>query len=586
MILGISGQPHTARNTGLAVGTVAILLLVLAPVLAGLVGAVLPATGWFPPLGGDMVSLSPLRAFLAEPGLVTSVSLSIFSALMATVLSYVLAMGLLAALVGTGGAAVLTRLFSPLLAVPHITVAVGFLFLLQPSGWLIRLLSPWATGWERPPNLNLVPDEAGWMLVIGLVAKEVPFLFLMGLSAASQIDASRLLDGARSLGRGPLASWCLVVQPQLGRRLILPVMIVLVFSVSVVDMAVVLAPSTPAPLAVRILVWFRDPDLMRQFVAAVGALTQIGLALICCGIWSVTSAIWARLICHICRSGWRLRTQPLLAHAGRFCLLGLAVLPCTLAAVGLTSSLIWAFADIWRFPDGLPSRWGVRAWMMTGDGLLRAAATSLVLGLASASVSVFAAVLWLESASLRTATRQNGAGDRQMSLRAEGLIYLPLLIPQASFLFGLQVLLIWLGVDGMFMTLLWVHVVFVFPYIMLSLGPSWRRFDPGFTDLAANLGAGPWRRFYAVKLPILLIPVLTAFAVGFAVSQALYLPTVFASNGRVATLTTEAVILASGAGRQTLGAASVLQMALPFFVFLAADLVGLARFRRFSWFRV
>ena len=89
-----------------------------------------------------------------------------------------------------------------------------------------------------------------------------------------------------------------------------------------------------------------------------------------------------------------------------------------------------------------------------------------------------------------------------------------------------------------------------------------------------------------MKLPILLIPVLTAFAVGFAVSQALYLPTVFASNGRIATLTTEAVILASGAGRQTLGAASLLQMALPLVVFLAADLIGLARFRRFSWFRV
>jgi len=29
-----------------------------------------------------------------------------------------------------------------------------------------------------------------------------------------------------------------------------------------------------------------------------------------------------------------------------------------------------------------------------------------------------------------------------------------------------------------------------------------------------------------------------------------------------------------------------LQMALPLVVFLAADLVGLARFRRFSWFRV
>ena len=197
----MSGQLFTAHHTVLAAGTKVILFLVLAPVLAGLVGVVLPATGWFPPLGGDTVSLSPVRAFLAEPGLVTSLSLSIFTALMATALSYVLAMGLLAVLVGTGGAALLTRLISPLLSVPHITIAVGFLFLLQPSGWLIRLLSPWATGLERPPNLNLVPDEAGWMLVIGLVAKELPFLVLMGLSAASQIDARRLLDGARSLGR-------------------------------------------------------------------------------------------------------------------------------------------------------------------------------------------------------------------------------------------------------------------------------------------------------------------------------------------------------------------------------------------------
>ena len=259
-----------------------ILLAVLTPVLAGLIGAVLPATGWFPPLGGQLVSLAPLQALWAEPGLATSVLLSLFTALTATTLSYALAMGLLALLVGTGAAGRLVRLISPLLSVPHITVAVGFLFLLQPSGWLARLVSPWATGWDRPPPVNLVPDEAGWALIIGMVAKEVPFLLLMGLSAASQIDARRLLDEARLLGRGPLAAWALVVQPQLGRRLVLPVMIVLVFSVSVVDMALVLAPLTPAPLAVRILTWFRDPDLSFQFIAAAGAVLQIGLAVCCC----------------------------------------------------------------------------------------------------------------------------------------------------------------------------------------------------------------------------------------------------------------------------------------------------------------
>ena len=549
-----------------------LLLAVLAPVLAGLVGAVLPATGWFPPLGGHAVSTAPLWALLAEPGLATSVLLSVFTALTATTLSYLLAMGLLALLVGSGFAGRLVRLISPLLSVPHITVAVGFLFLLQPSGWLARLLSPWATGWDRPPPLNIVPDEAGWALIIGMVAKEVPFLLLMGLSAASQIDARRLLDEARLLGYGPLAAWALVVQPQLGRRLVLPVMIVLVFSVSVVDMALVLAPSTPAPLAVRILTWFRDPDLSFQFVAAAGAVVQFGLAVGCCLFWAAAARLWAGLVRSVCASGARLSVPRAMARTGHVLLLAASVLPCVLAALGLASSLIWAFADIWRFPDALPSRWGVRGWALGGDGLVRAALTSASLGLTAAAVSVLAALLWLET----TTTAR----------RAEGLMYLPLLIPQIAFLFGLQILLIWLGMDGRLVTLLWVHVVFVFPYVMLSLGPSWRRFDTRFTDVAATLGAGPWARFWRVKLPVLLIPLLTAFAVGFAVSQALYLPTVFASNGRVATLTTEAVTLASGAGRQTLGAAAALQMALPLMVFLGADFIGRIRFKRFSWFRV
>ena len=123
----MSGQLYTAHHTALTAGTRVILVFVITPVLAGLVGAVLPATGWFPPLGGDAISLSPLRTFLLEPGLITSVSLSIFTALMATTLSYVLAIGLLAILMGTGGWAFLTRLISPLLSVPHITIAVGFL---------------------------------------------------------------------------------------------------------------------------------------------------------------------------------------------------------------------------------------------------------------------------------------------------------------------------------------------------------------------------------------------------------------------------------------------------------------------------
>ena len=44
-----------------------------------------------------------------------------------------------------------------------------------------------------------------------------------------------------------------------------------------------------------------------------------------------------------------------------------------------------------------------------------------------------------------------------------------------------------------------------------------------------------------------------AAAVGFAVSTAQYLPTIFAGSGRFATLTTEALSLASGGNRRIVG---------------------------------
>ncbi|MDP6218098.1 MAG: ABC transporter permease, partial [Alphaproteobacteria bacterium] len=74
----------------------AILLLCLLPVGAGLLGAVLPAFGWFPPLGGMHFSFQPFADFLAEPGLRRSLWLSLSIAFVSTFLSYWLAIFLLA----------------------------------------------------------------------------------------------------------------------------------------------------------------------------------------------------------------------------------------------------------------------------------------------------------------------------------------------------------------------------------------------------------------------------------------------------------------------------------------------------------
>ena len=70
-----------------------------------------------------------------------------------------------------------------------------------------------------------------------------------------------------------------------------------------------------------------------------------------------------------------------------------------------------------------------------------------------------------------------------------------------------------------------------------------------------------------------------SFAVGFAVSVAQYLPTLYVGAGRFATVSTEAVNLAAGAQRSLTSAYAWLQWALPVLVFLVAAWVG--RPRRF-----
>jgi putative thiamine transport system permease protein len=110
---------------------------------------------------------------------------------------------------------------------------------------------------------------------------------------------------------------------------------------------------------------------------------------------------------------------------------------------------------------------------------------------------------------------------------------------------------------------------------MIALSDPWRRLDRRHAATAAALGAGPWRRLVRVKLPLLLQPILTAAAIGFAVSVAQYLPTLFIGAGRVATLTTEAVALSSGADRRIAGLYGLLQAALPWAVYTLAILLPL-----------
>lgn len=543
------------------------LLVMLGPTAAGVVGTLLPAFGYLPALGGYAVSLEPWRALFATPGLGSSVRLSVSAGFVTTFLSLALVALIVAASQGTRMFALVQRALSPLLSVPHAAAAFGLAFLIAPSGWIARALSPWATGWETPPDVVILNDPAGLAMMAGLIVKEVPFLLLMTMAALGQVDARRSRQVALSLGYGPVAGWLKGVFPRIYPQIRLPVYAVLAYSMSVVDVAIILAPTTPPPLAVLLVRWLNDPDLALRFQASAGAVLQLLLVAGAIGIWRLGEIVVARLGRRWIEGGGRGRRD----RAARG-LAGLLAGACFLSvALGLVGLVVWSFAGLWSYPDMLPDNWTLRTWMRQADSLLAPVITTVTVGLAATGIALVLGLGCLEN--------EVRFGQRPTT-KSLWLLYLPLITPQIGFLFGLQTFLTVIDVDRSWGAVVLAHLVFVLPYVFLALADPYRTWDRRYAITAQCLGAGPDRVFWTVRLPMLLIPVLTAAAIGFAVSVGQYLPTLLIGAGRFATVTTEAVALASGGDRRVIGVYALLQMALPFLGFALAVGLPALLFRR------
>ena len=139
---------------------------------------------------------------------------------------------------------------------------------------------------------------------------------------------------------------------------------------------------------------------------------------------------------------------------------------------------------------------------------------------------------------------------------------------------GVQVLLLGMGLGGGWLPVTLVHTLFVFPYVLLALADPWARLDPRYERSALCLGAGPWRVLVRVRLPLLMPALAFATALGGAVSLSLYLPTMLAGGGRIATLATEAIALSSGGDRRIVGVYGSAQALMIWAGLFAAYAVG------------
>lgn len=532
--------------------------LLLFPVCIGLIGVALPAFGYFPALESWELSLVAWRELFSSPGIETSIFLTVWIALVSTGLSW-MSVHIIFALSWQGRwLRKLSAYLSPLLAAPHAAFAVGLVLLCAPSGWLVRLMSPWATGWERPPDLLIVNDPFGLMMSVGLALKETPFLLLIALSSYAQERVPEHLLRARALGYGSVQAWLRIGAPLIRPHMVLPLLAVLAFATSTVDVTLILGPNTPPPLAVIVLEQFEDPDLSRRFSAAAGALLQLFLTFGIAAFW-FGSGVTLRSLLGFFPINWLL---PVGHRGGALKKTWVGFMPVAFLLLTAFGSflclLLWAVAGRWRFPSSWPETFSLRAFDLAAtrlDGTLTE--TLLIAGLAT----LIAIVLTL--ACLENEVRR-GVGMTKVGI---WLLYTPLIVPQLPFLFGLQVVGFTLGMNGTLEAVIFGHLIFVIPYMFLTLSEPYRGVDPRLIMAARTLGRGPWATFFHVRLPILLRPLLIALALGLSVSVALYLPTVLLGTGRISTIAIETVQAAAGGDRRVMGVLALVQAAVPMLAF-------------------
>lgn len=430
------------------------------------------------------LSLTHWQALFADPQLPQALLATLVSTTIAAVGALLIALLVIVALwPGPKWQRMCARL-PWLLAIPHVAFATSALLIFADGGLLYDYF-PYFT----PPM-----DKLGIGLGLTLAVKESAFLLWILAAVLSEKRLLQQLIVLDSLGysRWQCLNWLLL--PSVASALAMAMLAIVAWSLSVVDVAIILGPGNPPTLAVISWQWLTQGDADQQ---TKGALASLLLMLLLAAYVLLGYLLWR---------GWR-RTIPRVDGVRK---------PATPLLPGNTLASFLPLTGVLCV---------VLLAILADQSTINSEAliNSLTMGLVAAFIALLLLLLWQEW----------GPQRRQLWL------WLPILLPALPLVAGQYTLALWLNLDGSWTAVVWGHLLWVMPWMLFILQPAWQRIDSRLILIAQTLGWSRAKIFFYVKCPLMLRPALIAFAVGFSVSIAQYMPTLWLGAGRFPTLTTE-----------------------------------------------
>lgn len=442
------------------------------------------------------------------------------------------------------------RFISFFLSIPHLAFFSGVLFLISPSGILSRIWSIFSDiqfyGLDRDP----------WALSFSLTLalKESLFLVFVLLPSIVEKKNEPELIISQSFGHSDFKFWSYALWPRLLNSLRFPIWMVIAYSLSVVDLAIVLAPTNPPPFSMVLWEFFQSSDVDNQLKSILGGLHILVMLVFVILIWELIAKTFCFALKY--RLNWPIKSKKIYFQKS---ILGIYFffLLAPVVVLGL-----WAFTDEWIFPNLLPSSYTFENFLSGIKSIVPQISTTLILAFLSSLIATCIGLIWLE-------------WDRRAMSKwfMLPILFVPV-FPSVPLLYGFDIFLSSTFKPSPFFSVFYVHLFLVFPYVFIILKSQFMKFDERYKITALSLGQSVLNFFLTIRVRMLVGGILTAFSVGFAVSVAQYLPTVFIGGGRVETLTTQMVVAATGENRKWMGVFGILQIAIPAVVFFISEKFG------------
>ncbi len=507
------------------------------------------------------LDLTPLVTIWGETYFRRALWFTTWQAVLSTALT--LALGLPAAFVFARyrfrGKRLLQALTTIPFVLPAMVVSAAFVALLGPRGWLNELLMA-AFGLNRPP-IRL--QQTIWLILIAHAFYNTSVVIRVVGGFWGHLD-TKLADAARMLGGNRLRVAWEITLPLLMPAIAAAGLLVFLFCFTSFGVILILGGPTFATLEVEI--YRQSVTLFRLEDAAALSLVQMGLTFV---VMAVYARVQARAAAPLnLRSAEEIAQPPVTTRQK-------ALVAATVAELLIFLVLPLVTLALKSLAPGDPTRYYRELFVNRANSIFYAPP-----GIAIRNSLMFAVIATVLALIIGTLTATALARSRGTAGRVlDPVVLLPLGASAVTLGFGYLLAFGRPPLDLRASPLLIpiAHTLVAFPFVVRAVLPMMRSLNPDWQDSAAMLGAGPWRVWREIDLPIVGRALLVGAAFAFTVSMGEFGATLLIARPEFPTMPVVIYRLLGQPGALNYGQA--LAMSTLLMIVCAAAFVLIERFR-------